>query len=72
MSAPNTPSARRVQVADPVDDDDEDESLLPDAEKTKDDGQAAAGDDGEDGVLFEDDEIAKQAAFSGQINEDMK
>lgn len=71
MSTPATPNARRPPVADTVDDEDEDDALLPDAEKTKDDGQAAA-DDAEDATLFEDDEMAKQAAFSTQITEDMR
>jgi len=70
MSVPGTPSTRRPPVADTIDDD-EDDALLPDAEKTKDDVQAAA-DDVEDGTLFEDDEMAKQATFSNQITEDMR
>lgn len=78
MSTPGTPTAstRRAQITadNAIDDEDEDESLLPDAEKsTREDGQGGANNaDDEDGVLFEDDEAAKQAAFSGQINEDMK
>jgi hypothetical protein len=70
MSVPAS-STRRPTIADTIDDDDEDDALLPDAEKTKDDGQAAA-DDAEDGTLFEDDEMAKQAGFSTQITEDMR
>lgn len=69
MSVPA--GTRRPTVTDAIDDEDEDEALLPDAEKTKDGGHAAA-DDAEDGTLFEDDEMARQAAFSAQITEDMR
>lgn len=71
MSAPGTPSRRQSQVADTLDDEEEDDALLPDSEKTKDDGQNAEG-DADDDIFFEDDEMAKQAAFSTQVTDDMK
>lgn len=71
MSLPGTP--RRPQVIDTFDDEDEEDDIyLPEAEKSKPDAQKAAEDDAEEAALLEDEATNKQAAFSAQINEDMR
>ena len=67
MSAPGTPSSRRVLIAEPFEDDDDD-GLIPDvvgeSRDTKEDGEEL-----EETNLFDDADASKQAEYSRDVQE---
>jgi hypothetical protein len=69
MSAPDS---RRALVFNDVDDEDEDDVYLPDAEKSKPEDAKPEDEVDEVAVLFDDDAMGKQAAFSNRVQEDMR